>query len=131
MTDAHRAVAPWPRRAGPSRLPGRRHLLSANDQHDAREIDGSRGVREELGERPGGQSRRPNGLRVSRCAEDESDRQLVRAGGLRAVPVIPAAEVAAQPIVDDRAQLLESVKYLPRRVAALATQRDACPVPRP
>ena len=33
------------------------------------------------------------------------------------MPVIPAAEVAAQPVVDDRAQLLHSVKHLPGRVA--------------
>jgi hypothetical protein len=50
---------------------------------------------------------------------------------LRAVPVIPAAEVAAQAVVYSPAQLLQSVKHLPGRVAALATQRDACAVGRP
>ena len=40
-------------------------LQSAQDERDAREVDGRRVVREELGERPGGQSRRPNGVRMS------------------------------------------------------------------
>jgi len=47
------------------------------------------------------------------------------------VSVIPAAEFTAQPVVDDLAELLQSVEYLPWRVAALATQRDACAVSRP
>lgn len=47
------------------------------------------------------------------------------------MPVIPAAEIAAQPVVDNRAKLLQSVKHLPGRVATLATQRNACAVPRP
>jgi hypothetical protein len=112
-------------------LTRRRYLLSANDEHDTREVDGSRVVGEELGKSSGGQPRRPNGVRMSRCAEDEGNRQLVGASGLRAMPVIAAAEVAAQPVIDDRAQLLHSVKHLPGCVAALATQRNACPVPRP
>jgi hypothetical protein len=67
---------------------------------------------------------------MSRCAEREGDRELVSADGVRAVPVIPAADVSAQPVVDDRAKLLQRAKHLPGRVAALATQRDACAVPR-
>jgi hypothetical protein len=47
------------------------------------------------------------------------------------VPVIPAAEVVAQAVVDDLAQLLQSVQDLPGCMAALATQRDAGAVPRP
>jgi hypothetical protein len=50
---------------------------------------------------------------------------------LRAVPVIAAAEVLAQAVVDDPAQLLKSVKNLPGRVSALAGQCDVCNVPRP
>jgi hypothetical protein len=37
--------------------------------------------------------------------------------------VVPPAEVAAQPVVDDRAKFLQRVKRLPRRVATLAAQR--------
>jgi hypothetical protein len=76
-------------------------FVSANDERDAREIHGGRVVCQELGESPGGESRRPNGVRISGCAEGEGDRQLVSADGSRAVPVIPAAEVTAQPVVDD------------------------------
>jgi hypothetical protein len=47
------------------------------------------------------------------------------------VPVLPAAQVAVQPVVDHRAKLLQCVKHLPGRVTALAAQRDACAVPRP
>jgi hypothetical protein len=64
-------------------------------------------------------------------AKGEGDRQLVGADGLGALPVMPAAEVVTQPVVDHLAQLLQSVEDLPGRVAALATQRDACAVPRP
>ena len=88
-------------------------------------------VREELGERPGGYARRSNRVRVSRCAEREGDGQLVGADGLRTVPVIAAAEVVAQAVVDDLAQLLQSVKHLPGRVPALAAQRDAGAISRP
>ena len=91
----------------------RRSLLSAHDQCDARKVDGSRVMRKELGERAGSQSRRPNGVGVARCAQREGDRQLVGADRLRAVPVIPAAEVLAQTVVDDLAQLLQSVQNLP------------------
>jgi hypothetical protein len=107
------------------------HLLSANDERDSREVDGSPVVREELSERPGSQSRRPDGIRMRGCAERDSDRKLVGADGVRAVPVIPAPEIAAQPVVDNRAKFLHSVKHLPGRVATLATQRDACAVPGP
>ncbi len=34
-------------------------------------------------------------------------------------------------VLDHLAQLLQSVEHLPGCVAALATQRDACAVPRP
>ena len=64
-------------------------------------------------------------------AEREGDRQLVAPDGSRAVPVIAAAEVLAQAVVDDPAQLLKSVKNLPGRVSALAGQCDVCAVPRP
>jgi hypothetical protein len=47
------------------------------------------------------------------------------------MPVIPAAEVTAQSVVDDLAQLLQGVEHLAGRVAGIATQRDACAVPRP
>jgi hypothetical protein len=106
-------------------------FLSANDERDAREVDGGRVVRQELGERAGGESRRSNGVRIGGCAEGEGDRQLVSADGLRAVPVIPAAEVTAQPVVDDLAELLQSVEHLSGRVAARATEREACAVSRP
>jgi len=106
-------------------------LLSANDERDAGEVDGSRVVREELGESPGGQSSRSNRVRMSGGAKGEGDRQLVGPDGLRAVPVIPAAEVIAQPVVDHLAQLLKSMQDLPGRVATLATESDACAVPRP
>ena len=46
-------------------------LLSANDERDAGEVDGSLVVREELGESPGGQSSRSNGVRMSGCAKGE------------------------------------------------------------
>ena len=49
-------------------------FLSANDERDAREAYGSRAVCQELGESPGGESRRPNGVRVSGCTECEGDR---------------------------------------------------------
>jgi hypothetical protein len=106
-------------------------FLSANDERDAGEVHGSRVVGQELGESPGGESRRPNRVRISACAEREGDRQLVSADGSRAVPVIPAAEVNAQPVVDHLAELLQGVEHLSGRVAALATQRHACAVPRP
>jgi hypothetical protein len=106
-------------------------LLSANDECDAGEVDGGRVVGEELGESPGGQSSRSNRVRMSGGAKGDGDRQLVRSDGSRAVPVIPAAEVIAQPVVYHLAQLLQSVKNLPRSVASLATERDACAVPRP
>jgi hypothetical protein len=115
----------------PARRARRRQLLSADCEYDSREVDRRAVVREELGESPGGQPGRANGVRMSCRADDEGDRQLVGAGGLRAVPVIPAAEVAAEPVVDDGAQFLNSVKHLPGRVPALATQRDARTVPRP
>jgi hypothetical protein len=106
-------------------------FLSANDERDAREVDGGRVVRQELGERARGESRRSNGVRIGGCAKGERDRQLVSADGSRAVSVIPAAELTAQPVVDDLAELLQSVEHLPGRVAALAAQRDARAVPRP
>ena len=84
------------RRAPPARQPlTQPALLRAHDERDAREVNGGRVVREELGECPGGQARRSNRLRMRRCAKREGDRQLVGAHGLRAVPVIPPAEVVA------------------------------------
>ena len=62
---------------------------------------------------------------MSRCAQRESDRQLVAASRSRAVAVIPASEVAAQPIVNDRSQFLQRAQHLSGRVTGLATQRDA------
>ena len=121
--DEEEAAAPTAEHGAP--------LLSANDERDAREVNGGRVIRQEFGERPGGQSGRANGVRVSRRAERERDRELVRADGLRVMPVIPAAEVVAQAVVDDLAQLLQGVKDLPWRVSALAGQRDACAVPGP
>ena len=106
-------------------------LLRPNDERDAREVNGNRVVREEFGERPGGKSRRPDGVRISRCAEREGDGELVGPDRARAVPVIPATEVAVQPVVDHRAKLLQRVKHLPGRVTALAAQRNPCAVPRP
>src|SRR5215210_5920329 len=47
------------------------------------------------------------------------------------MPVMPAAEVVTQAVVDDQAQLLRGVKHLPGRVSALAGQCDACAVLRP
>jgi hypothetical protein len=47
------------------------------------------------------------------------------------VPVTPAAQVSAQPVVDHLTELLQRVEHLTGRVAARATQRDACAVPRP
>ena len=91
----------------------------------------NRVLREEFGERPGGKTGRPDGVRISRCAEREGDGELVGADRARAVPVIPAAEVAVQPVVDHRAKLLQGVKHLPGVVTALATERDPCAVPRP
>jgi hypothetical protein len=105
--------------------------LRANDERDSREVNRGRVIRQEFGERPGGQSGRANGVRVTGCAEREGDRQLVGADGLRAMPVIPAAEVVTQAVVDDLAQLLQGVKHLPWRVSAFAGQCDACAVPRP
>jgi hypothetical protein len=66
-------------------------------------------IREELGERPGGQSGRPDGVRVAGCAEREGDRQLVGADGLRVIPVIPVTEGVAQTVVDDLALFLQGV----------------------
>ena len=87
-------------------------------------------MREELGECPCGQSRRSNRVGMRRCAEREGHRQLVGTDGLRVVSVIPTAELLAQAVVDDLPELLQSVKNLPGRVSALATQRDACAVAR-
>ena len=87
--------------------------------------------RPELGQGPGGESRRANGVRIGGCAQCEGDRQLVSADRSRAVAVIAAAQVIAQPVVDYLAQLLQSVEHLTGRVAALATQRHACAVARP
>jgi hypothetical protein len=70
---------------------------------------------------------------MSGCAKGERDRQLVSADGLGAVPVIPAAEVVAQPVIDHLAQLLQGVKDLPGRVASIIDRVDstglgwACP----
>jgi hypothetical protein len=50
---------------------------------------------------------------------------------LRVVSVIPIAEVAMQPIVDERTQILQVMEHLARCVTTLATQRDASGVPRP
>jgi hypothetical protein len=47
------------------------------------------------------------------------------------VAVIPATEVVAEPVVDDGAQLLQSVEHRSGRVAALTAQRDPGAVPRP
>jgi hypothetical protein len=102
--------------------------LRAHDERDAREVDRRRVVLQELRQRPRGQSCRPNGVRVSRRTEGEGDGELVGADRVRRVAVIPAAEVAAQPVVDVLAKLLQSVKHLPGRVAARAAQRDACAV---
>jgi hypothetical protein len=66
-------------------------------------------MREEFGESPGRQSRRSYGVRVRCCAEGEGDGLLVGADGLRVMPVVPAAEVVAQAVVDDLAQFLQSV----------------------
>jgi hypothetical protein len=106
-------------------------LLSANDQRDSRKVNRGRVMRQEFGERPGGQSGRANGVRVTGCAERERDRQLVGTDRLRVMPVIPAAEVNTEAVVDDLAQLLEGVKDLPWRVSALAGQCNARAVPRP
>src|SRR6185503_16169608 len=70
------------------------HSLRPNDERDAREVNGNGVVREDLGERPGGQSRGSDGVSISRCAESEADGELVGSDGARAVPVVPAAEVA-------------------------------------
>ena len=105
--------------------------LRPDDERDAREVDGGRGVREELSERPSNQSRRPDRIRVRRRPENEGDHELVGADRVGAVPVVPIAEVTGKPVVDDRAKPLQSMQHLPGRVTALAAQRDACAVPRP
>jgi hypothetical protein len=46
------------------------------------------------------------------------------------VAVVAAPEFAAQPVVDDRTQLLERAEHLAGRVAVFAPQRDTCAVPR-
>ena len=102
----------------------------AYDERHTREVHADRVVRQQLSERPSGHSRAANGIGMGGCAEREGDRQLVGADRFGAVPVVAAAELATQPIVDDRPQLLHSVKHLPRRVAAFTAQRDACAVPR-
>ena len=66
-------------------------LVRPNDQRDAREVNGNGAVREDLGERPGSQSRRSDGVRIGRGTEREGDRDLVGANGARAVSVVPAA----------------------------------------
>ena len=81
-------------------------LLSANDERDSRQVNRGRVMRQEFGERAGGQSGRANGVRVIGCAEREGDRQLVGTDRLRVMPVIAAAEVDTEPVVDDLAQLL-------------------------
>ena len=68
---------------------------------------------------------------MSARAECEGDRQLVSADGSRAVPVISAAQVTAQPVVDYLAELLQGVEHLTGRVATVASQGHACAVPRP
>jgi hypothetical protein len=64
-------------------------------------------------------------------AEGEGHRQLVGADRGRGVAVIATPELAAQPVVDDRAKPLQSVQNLSGCVAALAAQCDARAVPRP
>src|SRR6187551_1676620 len=97
------SCGPWADRRAPTTL------LRPNDECDAREVDGNRVVRQELGQRPGGHSGRPDGVGVRRGSERERDRELVGADGVRAVTVVPLAEVTAQPVVDGRAKLLQSV----------------------
>jgi hypothetical protein len=80
---------------------------------------------------PAGQARRPNGVGMRACAKGEGHRQLVGTDGVRAVTVIAGPEVAAEPAVDHRAEVLQRMKHRPGRVAASAAQRDACAVPRP
>jgi hypothetical protein len=88
-------------------------------------------AREELGERAGCHARRSNGVGVRCPTEREGHRQLVGADRLRVVAVVPGTEVFAQAVVDDLAQFLQRAEHLPRRVPALAAQREACAVPRP
>ena len=106
-------------------------LQSAQDEGDAREIDGRLVAGEDLRERPGGQPRRADRVGVRARAQGEGHRQLVGADGGRGVPVRAAPELAAQAVVDDRATPLQSVQDLSGCVAALAAQRDARAVPRP
>ena len=109
----------------------RRPLLRPNDERDTREVNRNGVVREDLGESPGGQSRRSDGVRIGRGAEGEGDSDLVGADRARAVPVIPGAEIAAQAVVDRGAKLLQRVEHLPGRVPPLAAQRDPRAVPLP
>ena len=84
----------------------------------------------ELGERPGGQSRRPDGVRTSRCAEREDDGELVGAGQSSCVPVIPRPPRSRR----SRSSITQpspTREALARRVTALAAQRDPRAVPRP
>jgi hypothetical protein len=106
-------------------------LQRANDERDAREVDGGLVVHQELGERAGRQARRSDRVRVRRRPEGERDRQLVGADGLRVVAVVAGAEVLAQAVVDDLTQFLQGMEDLPGRVPALAAQRKARAVPRP
>ena len=106
-------------------------IVGLFEERDAREVDGNGVVRQELGERPGCHAGQPDGVGVRRRSERERDRELVGADGVRAVTVVPLAEVTAQPVVDDRAKLLHRVKHLPGRATALAAQRDPSAVPRP
>jgi hypothetical protein len=84
--------------------------VSANGERDARVIDGSRVVHEELGERPGGQSRRPDRARGARPRS-------VKVTVSLSVPTRYVGHTVrrgdAQPVVDDRAKFLQSVKHLP------------------
>src|SRR4051794_838547 len=75
-----------PRRSKRTQLDHRAALLSADDNGDAREVDGSRVVGQELGERPGGESSRLNRVRMPSSSKREGDGQLVGPDGLRAVP---------------------------------------------
>jgi len=90
----------------------------------ARKVDGGLADGEQLEQRPGGHARRADRLGGRLGTEHERDGELVGPDRLRVVAVVVLGEGDAQPVVDDRPQLLQRVKHRPGGVAGLAVEGE-------